>query len=70
LVLFEEHGCEVRFYDFIAGITVKRIEIGIRKILKGVTLPTQQEVLLVLDIPKVIYLGIEGKEKDIRALDE
>jgi len=58
LVLFEERGTEVLFLNLINGVIVKRIDIGVRSISKGVTLGNKEKVMLVLDIPKAVYLGI------------
>jgi hypothetical protein len=41
------------------GIIIKSLDIGIqRPILTGITLKEVSKVLLILDIPKVMYLGI------------
>lgn len=58
LVLFEEKGTEVLFLNLINGVVVKRIDIGVRSISKGITLGNKEKVMLALDIPKAVYLGI------------
>jgi len=58
LVLFEERGTEVLFLNLLSGVVVKRIDIGVRSISKGITLGNKEKVMLVLDIPKAVYLGI------------
>lgn len=61
LVLFEERGTEVLFINILSGVMIKKIDIGIRSITKGVTLGNKEKVMLVLDIPKAVYLGIKNR---------
>lgn len=59
MVLVEEYGSKIYFVDIITGVFVREIEIAMqRRILKGITLGHIDKVLIVLDIPKVLYLGI------------
>lgn len=58
VVFIDEYGREVKFYSLLTGELIKMIDIGIRKIIKGITIGHSNKVLLMLDIPKVMYLGI------------
>lgn len=58
LVLFEEKGTEVLFLNMLSGAVVKKLSIGVGSISKGITLGNKEKVMLTLDIPKVVYLGI------------
>ena len=60
LILMQEAGTQVIFVNLLRGNVFKRVDVGISTIKRGLTFGRSPKMVVVLDIAKLVYLGIKN----------
>ena len=60
LILIQEYGTQVIFVNLLKGNTFKRVDVGVSTITRGLAFGKTPKVAVVLDIAKLVYLGIKN----------
>ena len=60
LILLQEAGTQVIFVNLLKGNVFKRVDVGVSTIKRGLTFGSDLKMVVVLDIAKMVFLGIKN----------